>query len=111
MRAGALLPGLKEKADCLVAISLSYLVPRRGLGHTSATPAGPACPAFLVLAQCAQAHCFLGQKEKADCLTAISLLNVVPRRGLGHTSATPAGPACPAFLVLAQCAQAHCFLG
>jgi hypothetical protein len=68
MRAGVLLPGLKEKADCLAAISLLNVVPRRGLGHTSATPAGPASPAFLVLAQGAQAHSFLGYRKRLTAL-------------------------------------------
>ncbi|WP_321924503.1 hypothetical protein [Burkholderia sp. BCC1998] len=40
------------------------MVPRRGLGHTSATPAALASAAFRVLAQSAQALCFLGLKKK-----------------------------------------------
>ncbi|WP_217262574.1 hypothetical protein, partial [Burkholderia multivorans] len=36
---------------------------------------------------------------------------VVPRRGLGHASATPAALASAALRVLAQSAQALCFLG
>ncbi|WP_175829036.1 hypothetical protein [Burkholderia cepacia] len=38
------------------------MVPRRGLGHTCATPAALASAAFRVLAQSAQALCFLGLK-------------------------------------------------
>ncbi|WP_420210935.1 hypothetical protein ACN8ZM_08110 [Burkholderia aenigmatica] len=38
------------------------MVPRRGLGHTCATPAALASAAFRVLTQSAQALCFLGLK-------------------------------------------------
>ncbi|CAM2174868.1 hypothetical protein BC2230_20508 [Burkholderia cepacia] len=38
------------------------IVPRRGLGHTCATPAALASAAFRVLTQSAQALCFLGLK-------------------------------------------------
>ncbi|WP_287813037.1 hypothetical protein, partial [Burkholderia sp.] len=38
-------------------------------------------------------------------------IQMVPRRGLGHTGATPAALASAAFRVLTQNAQALCFLG
>ncbi len=41
---------------------LELVVPRRGLGHASATPAWLASQAFRVLPQSAQALCFLGLK-------------------------------------------------
>ncbi|WP_310676803.1 hypothetical protein, partial [Burkholderia multivorans] len=45
----------RHKADLL-----KQMVPRRGLGHTSATPAALASAALRVLTQSAQALCFLG---------------------------------------------------
>ncbi|HDV6322828.1 TPA: hypothetical protein RJR38_004698 [Burkholderia multivorans] len=90
---------------------LKQMVPRRGLGHTSATPAALASAAFRVLTQSAQALCFLGSKMKKGRHKADLFKTVVPRRGLGHTSATPAALASAAFRVLAQSAQALCFLG
>ncbi|MCO8632174.1 hypothetical protein, partial [Burkholderia multivorans] len=59
-RAGALLPGRKMKKAGMKPTFLKQMVPRRGLGHTSATPAALASAAFRVLAQSAQALCFLG---------------------------------------------------
>ncbi len=43
---------------------LKQMVPRRGLGHTSATPAALASAALRVPTQSAQALCFLGSKMK-----------------------------------------------
>ncbi|WGS43665.1 hypothetical protein LFL97_09125 [Burkholderia sp. JSH-S8] len=64
LRAGrALLLGAEMKKGRLEAdLFKKQMVPRRGLGHTSATPAALASAAFRVLAQSAQALCFLGQK-------------------------------------------------
>ncbi|WP_219845710.1 hypothetical protein, partial [Burkholderia multivorans] len=52
-----------------------------------------------------------GHENEKGRLRADLFKKVVPRRGLGHTSATPAALASAAFRVLAQSAQALCFLG
>ncbi|WP_219847323.1 hypothetical protein, partial [Burkholderia multivorans] len=63
-------------------------------------------------------HSFPKTKMPFSCLTErhygmkpTFLKQMVPRRGLGHTSATPAALASAALRVLTQSAQALCFLG
>src|SRR5690606_11272744 len=92
MRAGASLPGPNEKWLSCDSHFLYRVVPRRGLGHTGATPAGPAGPAFLALTRCAQAHRFLGQMKKWLPCDSHFLYRVVPRRGLEPPHLAAHGP-------------------
>src|SRR5690606_17273043 len=78
MRAGTSLAGPNEKWLSCDSHFLYRVVPRRGLGHTGATPAGQAGPAFLVLARCAQAHRLLGQKKNGCLATAIFYIGWCP---------------------------------
>lgn len=69
------------------------LVPRRGLGHTGATPVGLACPTFLALTSGAQAPDFLGWKAKSRPSCDDRLFwNLVPRRGLEPPHPKAHGP-------------------
>jgi hypothetical protein len=83
---------------------LLCLVPRRGPGHTCATPAWLASQAFLVLASGSRGPQWASlpglQTKNAGMEPAFACL--VPRRGLGHTGATPAWLVSQAFLVLAR---------
>ncbi len=69
------------------------LVPRRGLGHTGATPVGLACPTFLVPTSGAQALVFLGWNEKSRPSCDDRLFGIlVPRRGLEPPHPKAHGP-------------------
>ncbi len=69
------------------------LVPRRGLGHTGATPVGLACPTFLVPTSGAQAPDFpcWNAKSRPSCDDRL-FGNLVPRRGLEPPHPKAHGP-------------------
>ena len=68
-------------------------VPRRGLGHTGATPVRLACPTFLVLTSGAQAPDFLGGNGKSRPSCDDRPFGIlVPRRGLEPPHPKAHGP-------------------